>query len=87
MRAGTAKGWQHRLTRERKTVHMGLHINDPLRDITPERWQDAFQREYVVRDAARRWLLAALVSCLSKAFAWCFASRTVKGTRCGLVDH
>jgi hypothetical protein len=54
---------------------MALQIDDPYRDITPERWQELLRREHVQRAAARRWLFAALISCLSKGVEWCLASK------------
>jgi hypothetical protein len=54
---------------------MGPPINDPFRNLTPERCRELARREPALRAAARRWLFTALVSSLRRAVEWRIASR------------
>ena len=54
---------------------MSVKIDDPYRDITPERWHGLLRYEYVLRAAARRRLFAALACCIAKVVERCIASK------------
>jgi hypothetical protein len=61
---------------------MSMKIDDPYRNLTPERWLELIRYEHVLRAAARRWLFAALVASLRKAIESCVAPRpTPKSVR------